>query len=1006
VTGIGGTAAAGLMAAEPVPRIVAGRSARPCPAGGGGGAAWTPPDAEALRSMAACASSPAERLLPPFAPAAGDAAHLLAQARLGEWRRHVSKGDDARFRRVLGWRGLGLPASAIGLAPARLPGDAPLPDWVDACRRMMRLAGEAAATTPSWPEATPARHAMLVPLVEAASAGPRALLRGLGAAPDLLAPLQRRLLVQLEQLAGRALAEAGRAAAPWDVLLAYPVLARQATTLWGHWIAATEEVLRRFAEDRAALAALLGCTDPGPPEALEIGDADGHGGGRLVVVLAFAGGGRVVYKPRDLALDQAFAGLAESLTEAGLDLVGSVPRVLLRPGYGWAEFIPHRHAADAAGLARYWHRAGQLLGVLTALGGGDMHAGNLIAAGDRPVLVDLETVLCPVIATPADAAPMEGSALARLVALQQASPLGTAMLPVMQHAGGDRHLDIGGLSAPGGERHRAGPGPVEAEMLAHAADLRSGFALALRRMREAAPRLLAQGGLLDGFAGASLRLVFRHTALYARLQQLALRPAMLRDGAEQDVALERLARMLAPHAEAPSFAAVVDAEKRAMAVLDIPRFELAADGTDLRDAQGCVAPSMARQDALGAARQRLAALREADEPWQDRIIALSLQARLVGHAPRQGAAAHTPTEGADPLAAARAIGAVLAGQAVTGVSGDLVWLCPSHDPQGNFVTLSGFNPELGEGCLGIALFLTALARACGGEDAERLRDGALAALRPRGPATAAVSGGYASLAAPPPGLLDGLAGRCWGWAAIHRLGGPSWCLDAAGAAWREAMAQPPGAAWAVADGACGLLLAGIALRGVAPALVTEDALAALARRAADLVAGALPLAEPGLLLGLAGAGRALAQAAAQLGLPEAARTARAALLAPWSRAGGTGWGRGAAGRVLGLRAALVWLGRDDELAGRLATEVDWLRAAPTPGWDSLWDGAAGVLEADPGPARLADLAGRAAAWRLRPVAPAIPGGEFPGLGHGLAGIGYALLRQSDPSLPDLLGFGA
>ncbi len=983
VTGIEGTAAAGLMAAEPVPHSVAGRPARPRPAGGGGGAAWTSPDAEALRSMAACASSPAERLLPPFVPAAGDDAHPLAQARLGEWRRHVSKGDDARFRRVLEWRGLGLPASAIGLAPARLPGNAPMPDWVDACRRMMRLAGEAAGTTPSWPEATTARHSMPVSLVEAASTGPRALLGGLGAAPDLLVPLQRRLLAQLELLAGDALAEAGRAAAPWDVLLAYPVLARQATLLWGHWIAATEELLHRFGEDRAALAALFGGTDPGPPEALEIGDADGHGGGRLVVVLVFAGGARVVYKPRNLALDQAFARLLESLAEAGLDLVGSVPRVLLRPGYGWAEFIPHRHAGDAAGLLRYWHRAGQLLGVLTALGGADMHAGNLIAAGDRPVLVDLETVLRPVVATPAGAGPAEGSALARLAALQEASALTTAMLPVMQHAGGDRHVDIGGLSAPGSGRHRAGPGPVEAELLAYAAELRSGFALALRRMREAAPSLVAPGGTLDGFAGASLRLVFRHTAIYARLQQLALRPDMLRDGAEQDVALERLARMLAPYAEAPSFAAVVDAEKRAMAALDIPRFELAADGTDLRDAQGCVAPSMARQDALGAARQRLAALREADEPWQDRIIALSLQARLVGHAPRQGAAAHTATEGADPLAAARAIGPVLARQAITGLSGDLIWLCPSHDPQGNFVTLSGFNPELGEGCLGIALFLTALARAGGGAEAARLRDGALATLRP----SAAVSGGYASLAATPPGLLDGLAGRCWGWAAIHRLGGPSWCLDAAGAAWREAMAQPPGVAWAVADGACGLLLAGMALRAMAPPLVTEDALAALARRAVDLVAGALPLAEPGLLLGLAGAGRALAQAAAQLGLPEAAHMARAALLAPWSRAGGTGWGRGAAGRVLGLRAALAWLGPDDELAGRLAAEADWLRAAPMPDWDSLWDGAAGVLEADPCPARLADLAGRAVAGRLRPVAPAIPGGDFPGLGHGLAGIG-------------------
>ncbi|MGH9039763.1 MAG: DUF4135 domain-containing protein, partial [Acidimicrobiia bacterium] len=150
---------------------------------------------------------------------------------------------------------------------------------------------------------------------------------------------------------------------------------------------ATGEELPRLAERRPALARLLGLRVE-----LWIGAMAELS---RVSALTFADGGRVVYKPRSIEVEAAWAGLVDWIdAEAGAPRLRA-QRVLPRPGYGWAEFIISGGPAGGAAEPATWYRCGWLLALLHALGASDCHSGNLVLAGGWPYVIDLETVLTP-----------------------------------------------------------------------------------------------------------------------------------------------------------------------------------------------------------------------------------------------------------------------------------------------------------------------------------------------------------------------------------------------------------------------------------------------------------------------------------------------------------------------------------------------------------------------------------------------------------------------------------
>lgn len=194
---------------------------------------------------------------------------------------------------------------------------------------------------------------------------------------------------------GRTASRRGLAA----LLAGRPVLARILGRAALDAADAVAEALERLADDHVRLAAgLLEESGGGVLVGVEPGAGDGHRGGRSVMLLRFADGTRLVYKPRPLAAHCHFNDLVawfNGLTDS-VDL--RTLRLLDRGDYGWVEFVAAQPCASAAEVETFYRRQGALLALLHLIDGTDLHHENLIAAGAHPVLVDVETLFHPPLA--------------------------------------------------------------------------------------------------------------------------------------------------------------------------------------------------------------------------------------------------------------------------------------------------------------------------------------------------------------------------------------------------------------------------------------------------------------------------------------------------------------------------------------------------------------------------------------------------------------------------------
>ncbi len=96
------------------------------------------------------------------------------------------------------------------------------------------------------------------------------------------------------------------------LFLTYPVLARLVATCIGQWVTNFSTFLARVGADTVDLQATFDPQHkPGNVVSLRPGLSDPHHGGQTVLDLKFAGGLRVIYKPRSLAAEEVFYDLLE-----------------------------------------------------------------------------------------------------------------------------------------------------------------------------------------------------------------------------------------------------------------------------------------------------------------------------------------------------------------------------------------------------------------------------------------------------------------------------------------------------------------------------------------------------------------------------------------------------------------------------------------------------------------------------------------------------------------------
>lgn len=427
-----------------------------------------------------------------------------------------------------------------------------------------------------------------------------------------------------------------------------PVLLRLLASVTRQWIESTAEFLLRLDADWDAIHASLRTGDtPGPVTSVASGLSDPHNFGRSVLVLRFAAGRAVVYKPKDMQVDARWAALVEWLNERNPPIDLATARVIEQPGYGWSEFIGHADCPDKESAERFFRRAGALLALWRTMAATDMHEENVIAAGEHPIGIDLEMIL------QARDARMESGAPAmkiteRLDRRFQDSVSSTGLLPSFMRAPNTAVMASGGLNdgdmGKPPEQRWAGlntdamtPGPPKYEVAGktnlprldgatirltdYLEPFRQGCEDYFRFLLGLKDQLLASGGPVAAFDGCVIRCVIKPTRYYFLLLERVRNHRDMRDGAIWSAHLDFGARLADWDKQEETLWPLSAAERRALADLNIPFFVHAANGDRVRDGSGIAATS-GMIPGLSIAQERIADLDEAEIAWQLDILRL------------------------------------------------------------------------------------------------------------------------------------------------------------------------------------------------------------------------------------------------------------------------------------------------------------------------------------------------------------------------------------------------
>ena len=840
-----------------------------------------------------------------------------------------------------------------------------------------------------------------------------------------------------------------------DLLEEYPVLGRGLVEAAARWEHVNGELVERLVADwPEVVAEIFGGRDPGALTCVDAGAGDVHRGGRAVRVLTFASGAQLVYKPRALAADRHFMELL-----AWLDARGEHPpfrrlRLVDRGDYGWSEFAAAEPCASVEEVARYYTRLGGQLALLYALEAIDFHQGNVIAAGEQPVLPDVEALFQPRVG---------GLDLRRADDVAWAtvdhSVLRVGLLPQWL-SDGDTPVDLSGIGTTAGHvsPHRVayweGAGTDALQLARRHVPLRAadnrptiegtavdvsrfgdcvvdGFTRVYRLLLTHRDELLRDGGPIASFANDELRMLLRPTVTYAALYRESFHPDVLRDALDRDRLFDRLWSVAA--SGRPQLTSVVSSERADLLRGDIPLFTTRASSRDLWDSDGRRIPDFFDTTGLAQVRRRLDRLGEEDLSRQIWFIRASLST-LTPHDGTRAMSTRKTSGSVEPasperlVASARAVGDRLEQLALRG-EGDVSWIGLSMLGRGRW-SLMPLGLDLYDGLPGVALFLAHLGALTGEERYSELARGAVETLR----RTSALS--ESSMRSV--GAFDGWGGVVYGLTGLGALWQDTGMLaEATELASRVRELVDEDAEFDVLSGSAGAIAVLLGLHAVAPSQAVLDA----AVHAGDhVLAGAarLPVgigwakeAAAGRVLsgfshGVAGVAWSLLRLFAATGAARFADAARAAiehertLFSPehdnWRDLrpqldGGTHfqscWCHGAMGIGLARLDTLRVLD-DDVVRAEIATALRTTLRQGLPDSHCLCHGGLGNLELlletgrqpelDDFAARILDDGDRHG-WQCGTSR----GIESPGLMTGLAGVGYGLLRLADPDrVPSVL----
>lgn len=524
----------------------------------------------------------------------------------------------------------------------------------------------------------------------------------------------------------------------YALLSEYPVLARMVLTIIQHWVDSSLEMLEHLCADWPTFRSAFALeADPGILTGVFGGAGDTHRGGRSVAILHFSSGLRLVHKPRSLTLDRHFQEVLTWVNALGIT-VPLQPLTILEAGnHGWVEFVQEHGCATQEEVHHFYERQGSYLALLYALAATDFHHENILAAGEHPVLVDLEALFHPRLGE--DGPGVGDSAFHSIgYSVQQ-----TGLLPSrVQVEDGGVGLDISGLGGRGGQltprpmpvwkaegtdqmritrERRELPGhknrPTllgkDVEVIDYADTILKGFTEMYRLLMQ--HREAWQTHILPRFERDEVRVILRATRTYGTLFNESLHPECLRDTFARERLFDKLWEGVSSQ---PSLRRVIVAERRDLLQGDIPFFTSQPGSRDLFASQGEQIADFCSESGMEIARQCINVMDERDLALQQWIIRASLVSTIMGDtsAPRVPLRPFSsPITQEQLIQAAASIGTRLEALAIHSEYG-VNWLgigAVSENQGGPIWQLQEAGLTLYDGLPGMLLFLSYLAKLTG-----------------------------------------------------------------------------------------------------------------------------------------------------------------------------------------------------------------------------------------------------------------------------------------------------
>ena len=515
----------------------------------------------------------------------------------------------------------------------------------------------------------------------------------------------------------------------------YPVLARLIIEEIQRWVTTSLEFLQRLDDDWQEICRRFQLKEPGKLIEIQRGAGDNHRGGRSVFILKFESGWQLVYKPRSLAVDEHFQELLLWLNQQGTHPPFATLKILNRGNYGWMEFVKARTCTSTKEIERFYQRQGGYLALLYVLSATDFHFENLIAVGEHPMLIDLESLFhhssheaTTTAATNLDREMIADSVL-RVGLLPQlvwgntqatgidvsglggsAGQVAPEQVPLLENMGTDTMRIVRQQVIFAGSRNRPTIHDREVNAQDYTQAITQGFTDIYRTLlqhRQELPKVL------ERFATDEVRVVLRPSRSYALLLRESYHPDVLRDALERDRLFDKL---WIDVQNRPVLSQVIRAERQALWQSDIPLFTTHPDSRDLWSQDTDLhLPNFFTQSGMELVHHRIQQLGERDlkrQQWfiQSALATLGINNNTDPHQVKHSASVSnckTPTP-LSPIKAACIIADHL--EFLAHKNGELInWMGVTVTNSQQW-TLAPLGTDFYEGVPGIAFFLAYLGK--------------------------------------------------------------------------------------------------------------------------------------------------------------------------------------------------------------------------------------------------------------------------------------------------------